>query len=440
MALVSANTLRKRFFKQLSEMYAKEVPLYDKLLETVKDINQLVASQHPEWGLTDEQLRNLSSERHGAIRLGKPSELKMMARFFNQLGMQPVNFYNLADAGAKSQPVISTAFRPLKHADHRIFCSLLMTDYFEDEIRKRIEDALEAREIFSETLVALIEIGESQGGFDEKQAQQFIEEGQTLFGWRGQATDYQLYQDLVAKKVNIAADVACFPNPHLNHLTPNSLDIERLYQEMKQRLGDQYKMYDHKGMKDSIEGPPSSPALVFLRQTSYKALTEKVIFKNPVDGSETQATHTARFGEIEQRGVAMTQKGRKLYDEAIKKAEAIDAQLAVKDYDAYMQAYADCFTEIPRTHTELRNRQLAFYRYEVTDKGYETIHAKESVPGDIESCIAAELIHYVPIRYEDFLPVSAAGIFASNLNQYGTESENANHRQYHKSITGRDHG
>jgi uncharacterized glyoxalase superfamily metalloenzyme YdcJ len=26
------------------------------------------------------------------------------------------------------------------------------------------------------------------------------------------------------------------------------------------------------------------------------------------------------------------------------------------------------------------------------------------------------------LRYEDFLPVSAAGIFASNLNQYGTKS------------------
>ena len=29
---------------------------------------------------------------------------------------------------------------------------------------------------------------------------------------------------------------------------------------------------------------------------------------------------------------------------------------------------------------------------------------------------------YEGLRYEDFLPVSAAGIFASNLNQYGTKS------------------
>ncbi len=270
------------------------------------------------------------------------------------------------------------------------------------------------------------------GPLFEKQAQEFMEEGQKLFGWRGEAKDHQLYQDLVAKKVNIAADIACFPNPHLNHLTPNSLDIERLYKEMKKRLVD-YKEVDHKGMKDSIEGPPPSESLVFLRQTSYKALTEKVVFTQP-DGTQVSSTHTARFGEIEQRGVAMTKKGRALYDAAVKKAESIDAALAARDYDAYMQAYTECFNEIPTSHAELRHQGLAFYRYEVTDKGYEKIHSHEIIPADFESCIKAGLIHFIPLRYEDFLPVSAAGIFASNLNQYGTKSDNSTKRQYEKKI------
>ena len=34
------------------------------------------------------------------------------------------------------------------------------------------------------------------------------------------------------------------------------------------------------------------------------------------------------------------------------------------------------------------------------------------------------------LRYEDFLPVSAAGIFASNLNQYGTKSTAAQRPTY----------
>ncbi|VDZ78840.1 putative cytoplasmic protein [Salmonella bongori] len=51
------------------------------------------------------------------------------------------------------------------------------------------------------------------------------------------------------------------------------------------------------------------------RQTSFKALEEQVLFVG-----EKQGTHTARFGEIEQRGVALTPKGRQLYDELLQKA------------------------------------------------------------------------------------------------------------------------
>ena len=36
--------------------------------------------------------------------------------------------------------------------------------------------------------------------------------------------------------------------------------------------------------------------------------------------------------------------------------------------------------------------------------------------------MARGFVGYEGLRYEDFLPVSAAGIFASNLQQYGTKS------------------
>ena len=35
---------------------------------------------------------------------------------------------------------------------------------------------------------------------------------------------------------------------------------------------------------------------------------------------QKQGTHTARFGEIEQRGVALTPKGRQLYDDLLRNA------------------------------------------------------------------------------------------------------------------------
>lgn len=401
--VISKNILRKKLFKSLSDMYAREVPLYDKLLETVHDVNKKVAREN-NLNISDEELNNLSSERHGAIRLGKPEELAMMARFFNCLDMQPVNFYNLADAGAKSQPVISTAFRPLKKADHRVFCSLLMTDYFDAATRERIENTLKDRKIFSDKLILLIEISEKENGLNESQSVDFLSEGQKLFGWQGKAKDHELYKTLISKKINIAADITCFPSPHLNHLTPNTLDIELLQNEMKKRMSGEYKNLSHKGMKDTIEGPPPMKALVLLRQTSYKALDEQVEFTNP-DGSKTTGTHTARFGEVEQRGVAMTPKGRKLYDECVAKTETINPKLVSGNYSQYLKEYAACFSAIPDSHEELKKQGLAYYRKDGS-----------------------------PVRYEDFLPVSAAGIFASNLNQAGTKSDNTSRPSYTKTM------
>src|SRR5262249_8693322 len=67
----------------------------------------------------------------------------------------------------------------------------------------------------------------------------------------------------------------------------------------------------HAGFKDFTEGPPENTP-VLLRQDSYKALTEPVAFQQP-DGTTVNASHTARFGEIEQRFYATTPAGRDLY-------------------------------------------------------------------------------------------------------------------------------
>lgn len=386
---ITKNSLRKQLFKSLSDMYAAEVPLYDKLLETVLETNLKVASQRGDLNFSEVEIKALSGERHGAIRLGKPEELRNMARFFACLDMHPINFYNLADAGAKSQPVISTAFRPLKNADHRVFCSLLMTDYFAPEIGKEVEEQLKDRQIFSDKLLNLMEISKKEGGLKEAEAEEFLNEAKQLFGWQGKAKNLSLYKNLVAEKVNIAADIACFPNSHLNHLTPNSLDIDYLYQEFSSKLKGEYGSLNNKGMKDSIEGPPKMKNLVLLRQTSYKALDEEVIFSE-ANGSSKKHNHTARFGEIEQRGVALTKKGREIYDRLLAEGKT--------DYESFTK-------ELPDDYEKLKEQGLAYFR------------------GNGE-----------PIRYEDFLPVSAAGIFASNLEQYGTKAAGGKRKEYKKEI------
>lgn len=175
----------------------------------------------------------------------------------------------------------------------------------------------------------------------------------------------------------------------------------------------------HAGFKDFTEGPAEDTP-VFLRQDAYKALTEPVEFTNP-DGSVTNASHTARFGEIEQRTYACTPKGRKLYDQCLAAAEAErdqDPGLVKRDYAAYEKAYAKHFSPIAKALGELIDAELVYAKFLPTSKG---LSAKGSIAtANLRELIAQGLVAFDGLRYEDFLPVSAAGIFASNLNQYGT--------------------
>jgi uncharacterized glyoxalase superfamily metalloenzyme YdcJ len=204
----------------------------------------------------------------------------------------------------------------------RVFCSLLRPDderFFDDiELRRRLHTALARRDIFSPRLRELIAAARAQGGLDRAQADAFLAEGERFFRWHGAARDRALYDELLARKLTISADICCFPNPHLNHLTPNSLDIDDLQARMQAILAASYR---HLGaeMKDDLEA--------------------------------------------------------------------------------------------------LGRERLAYFVYEVTAKGARSSAGER--PQDLDALVAQGHLSVRPIRYEDFLPVSAAGIFASNLRQAG---------------------
>ena len=107
----------------------------------------------------------------------------------------------------------------------------------------------------------------------------------------------------------LIADVVSFRGPHINHLTPRTLDIDAAQAAMLARGID---------AKAVVEGPPPRRCPILLRQTSFKALQETVHF--PSGEAADAGTHTARFGEIEQRGLALTPKGRALYDQLLTQA------------------------------------------------------------------------------------------------------------------------
>src|SRR6266571_4239620 len=88
MKIVFANKveMQRLLFAELSRMFGQEVPLYDKSLLLNKVCNQIVcallAQKFAGFQLSEDQLAKTSGERHGAIRIGKPSEYRWVAGFF----------------------------------------------------------------------------------------------------------------------------------------------------------------------------------------------------------------------------------------------------------------------------------------------------------------------------------------------------------------------
>jgi uncharacterized glyoxalase superfamily metalloenzyme YdcJ len=493
--------MQNRLFAELSAMFGREVPLYDKAQAVNAVCNRavcdLLAVRHPGFLVSDGEIERTGGERHGAIRIGRADEYRLVARFFGCFGMEPHNFYDTTSIGAKSQPVIATAFRSPEKPEHRVFTSLLMTDYFDDATRGRIEALLSERQVFSERAIELVDKGEREGGLSWDDASELIGEATgRIFKWTGRAGDHQLYTDLCKGGFKIAADIACFERHHLNHLTPNTLCMDAYTAAMKFCMGesdratfekratralegmllmsgrdwlslhfkhvepdrvrkvgeadvdsgvlaahvavlaDRLEQSDldlsklpHAGFKDFTEGPASDTP-VLLRQDAYRALTEPVTFVE-ADGSEVEGSHTARFGEIEQRFYATTPAGRAMYDQcltAFEEARAADPDLMKRDEDAFFRMHAEAFAVFPKTLDALLENGLVYAQYTPTEAG-------RAAAGTIGTTDLGELVRkgYATregLRYEDFLPISAAGIFASNLNQYGTASTATKRPEY----------
>jgi len=436
---INSDDIRHDFSIAMSEMYQKEVPLYGDLIDLVGEVNAEVLSQQPDIKQQLEhtgEIDRLNMERHGAIRLGTAAELSMMRRLFAVMGMYPVGYYDLAPAGV---PVHSTAFRAidtqsLNNSPFRVFTSLLRLDLIDDEtLKQEAITALDKRTIFTDNVISLIERFEEEGGLAAEDAKQFVKEALETFRWHDNTpVSKALYQQLLAQH-GLIADVVGFKGPHINHLTPRTLDIDAV------QAGMQAKGIPPKAI---IEGPPKRECPILLRQTSFKALEEAVNFKNPEGGYET-GHHTARFGEIEQRGVALTPKGRALYDKLLNQARH---QLGVTpnadNASEYYQILERSFEAFPDDYQTLHDEGLAYFYYQAADdaeiscadtelaldhfepKSLDVDYVNDALAKQtITDLLQQGMIRLEPIVYEDFLPVSAAGIFQSNLHDSNEQEE-----------------
>lgn len=414
MNFVTVDETRLAFSRAMSAMYAQEVPAYETLLKLVEGINAETLKKHPQLRQqlsSSDNLDRITEERHGAIRLGKAEELYTMRRLFAVMGMYPVGYYDLSVAGI---PVHSTAFRPIDRQrlaknPFRVFTSLLRLDLLEDKTLKAdAESVLAERDIFTPRVRELIEQFETQGGLTQQASETFVKEALETFRWHSEArVSADMYQRLHDAH-RLVADVVSFKGPHINHLTPRTLDIDQVQTAMPK---------NGINPKAVIEGPPPRQCPILLRQTSFKALEETVKFIGE-QGGQIVGSHTARFGEIEQRGVALTKKGRQYYDELLHQAREQASKTQDKTYE---QVLAEVFSAFPDDWETLRKADLAFFEYHPS---------KEITPNtDLETLIELGEVSYTPLIYEDFLPVSAAGIFHSNLGGDGGQNFTANANQ-----------
>lgn len=407
MGFVPPDIIRRDFASQMSQMFKSEVPAYGDLVNLVNDVNAMVLAEDSdlyEKLVKTEGLDRLEDERHGAIRLGTAQELFDIRGLFGVMGMFPVGYYDLS---AASVPVHSTAFRPIKAASlaispFRVFTSLLRLDLIEDAaLKAEAQEILENRQIFTPRALALINQAKRDGGLSEASAYEFIKEALETFRWHSKAQVSRDLFDRLLTTHRLIADVVSFKGPHINHLTPRILDIDEAQYQMPLR-----------GIapKAVVEGPPVRFCPILLRQTSFKALSEEITFLGQGEGDDSGGTHTARFGEIEQRGAALTPKGRALYDQLLTQVrQKTPPSPDGSNADEYKATMREVFKAFPDTWNEMRKEGLAYFQY------YYTQHARPSKPEPLENWINDGLVGFAPIIYEDFLPVSAAGIFQSNL-------------------------
>ncbi|KAF5525987.1 Uncharacterized protein CGCA056_v002627 [Colletotrichum aenigma] len=429
-AYVDADTLRTTFALAMSTMYKAEVPLYGDLIQIVQKVNRDAQARKLEGlegsATMDASIDRLTLERHGAIRLGTPEELHTVRRIFNLLGMHAVGYYDLSVAGL---PMHATCFRPtspesLERNPFRVFTTLLRPELLKSGAARGVAlNLLKRRNIFSDALINLLDTAEStqEGRLTPEQGERFVIEALRTFSWQPLAAATHEEYALLRDEHPILADIACFRSSHINHLTPRALDIAAAQEAM---------LAAGMAVKSRIEGPPPRKCPILLRQTSFLALQEGIRFAISGRDEFVDGFHKARFGEIEERGAAVTPAGRKLFDELLDDAMATTQRGDKVVPSAVDQVFKETFEKFPDDWNELRRRGLVYSEYKCAEGAREKLTGIPNLEivnptSLLDQLVSAGVLEALPITYEDFLPFSAAGIFQSNLQSSTSTSDSA---------------
>ena len=167
-------------------------------------------------------------------------------------------------------------------------------------------------------------------------------------------------------------------------------------------------------MIDEIQGPPTWDGPdVLLRQTSFRALAEPRMFREPDGTISAPARCGVRFGEVEQRGIALTPAGRDRYDRMVVEIDQRAAGVTPAERNAIKVELWQA--NWPTDEAGLLANGEGFFEFTAAARRPEG-----DPPQTVSGLVDQDWLVATPIVYEDFLPRSAAGIFASNLDSEGS--------------------
>ena len=452
MKFTPRHEIRRQVARAFSEMYGAELPEYQRFVAPVRESNLREIANNQDFVMNQEAI---IEEKHGAIRVPGAMEMRIVTRIFAQMGMHPVEFYDMTILGEKSLPMTATAFRPIDHtinqSSFRMFCSMLHAESIPQVLREEVLAELETNRKrfpkFSERLLGLLATAEAQAGMAAAEVETFVREVVDSFSMhREKVVNFDLYSRLRIVSDPLADIV--LESPVLNHLTPRALDIRDAVTGLVE---------SGIPMQNVIQGPPIredgvniqlnqiariaagedvyvtlDPKLLYILQNDsasladLKAAAPKIRLHNGEKVGDYMARikevlktnklaviqHKARFGEIESRGVALTVEGEQAYN-----AYGIESET---DSTRKKEKIEKFKREYPKTHEELHRKGWAYYTYQVSDAdhGWNGNENLGLLPADV--LLDRGYIKLVPQTYNDFLPFSAAAIFTANLTT-GTE-------------------
>ena len=386
------------------------MPIYREMMAIAREINSRAG---------ESEAKRLGKIMHAAIRCASDEELRTIVDIFALMGSQPVNYYDLRERVS----VESTAFRPmspeeLQQNGFRVFCSRLSLDCIPAEHQSFLEEMIARRHVFSDDFLKLIRIGKQQGGFDESQADHFVESCVNVFS-RPEEALISIDEFEKLRSINkVACQILVSNALAFNHLTPSVASVPEAHEEMQAR-----------GIKTIPvwQGPVGLD--IVLRQTSCLAPAITLKFPNG-DGTFVEADYQETFVEFEERLQAPTPQGRELFEEMFDRGkQALELTEGEPGYaEHYYRVMTEALAEYPSAPLELWNEGLAYFTFELAPNAESA-----TISGDFDELVDRGLVELIPQQYEDFFGPAATNIFNSNIGLGGVSNVGIAKRDAQKS-------